>query len=171
MRAQFRQKHLIGGVVAGKTPHQKFPQALFLGTKPRFFIYSLHRCLWLQRPEKYRPASWGKEILPELVTIRHAPLELPSIQGNTSNSDASEGLQWQTAPISYTRSVRITHWVNAVAVVIMAMSGWRIYDASPFFPFVIPAEVHFGRLAGRCDSVAFRGDVGAGRQWPYLPWR
>jgi len=44
--------------------------------------------------------------------------------------------------------VRITHWVNAVAVVIMAMSGWRIYDASPFFPFVIPAEVTLGGWLG-----------------------
>ncbi len=44
--------------------------------------------------------------------------------------------------------VRITHWVNAVAVVIMAMSGWRIYDASPFFPFAIPAEFTLGGWLG-----------------------
>jgi cytochrome b subunit of formate dehydrogenase len=25
--------------------------------------------------------------------------------------------------------VRITHWVNAVAILCMAMSGWQIYDA------------------------------------------
>jgi len=30
--------------------------------------------------------------------------------------------------------VRITHWLNAFAVVIMVLSGWRIYDASPIFP-------------------------------------
>ena len=44
--------------------------------------------------------------------------------------------------------VRITHWVNAVAVVIMAMSGWRIYDASPFFPFAIPVEFTLGGWLG-----------------------
>ena len=27
--------------------------------------------------------------------------------------------------------VRLTHWVNAVAMVCMIMSGWMIYDASP----------------------------------------
>jgi thiosulfate reductase cytochrome b subunit len=45
--------------------------------------------------------------------------------------------------------VRITHWINALAVLIMATSGWRIYDASPIFPFRIPAEITLGGwLAG-----------------------
>ena len=30
--------------------------------------------------------------------------------------------------------VRITHWINALAVVLMVTSGWQIYDASPIFP-------------------------------------
>jgi thiosulfate reductase cytochrome b subunit len=30
--------------------------------------------------------------------------------------------------------VRVTHWINALAVVLMVMSGWQIYDASPIFP-------------------------------------
>lgn len=46
------------------------------------------------------------------------------------------------------RWVRVTHWVNAVAVVILAMSGWRIYDASPFFPFVIPKPLTLGGWLG-----------------------
>ncbi|HEX6736056.1 MAG TPA: hypothetical protein VF096_14710, partial [Azonexus sp.] len=61
MRAQFRQKRLIGGVVAGKTAYQKSPQAIFLGTKPCFSVYSLHRGLWLQQPKKYRPMFWEKK--------------------------------------------------------------------------------------------------------------
>jgi thiosulfate reductase cytochrome b subunit len=44
--------------------------------------------------------------------------------------------------------VRITHWINAVAVVILAMSGWRIYDASPFFPFAIPVQITLGGWLG-----------------------
>ena len=36
--------------------------------------------------------------------------------------------------------LRITHWINAVAVVIMVLSGWRIYNASPLFSFRIPNE-------------------------------
>jgi hypothetical protein len=30
--------------------------------------------------------------------------------------------------------VRITHWINALAVVLMVPSGWQICDASPIFP-------------------------------------
>lgn len=45
--------------------------------------------------------------------------------------------------------VRVTHWTNAVAVLVMTTSGWRIYDAAPFLPFEIPAGVTLGGwLAG-----------------------
>ena len=33
--------------------------------------------------------------------------------------------------------VRITHWVNVLAILVMVTSGWRIYNASPFFPFML----------------------------------
>jgi thiosulfate reductase cytochrome b subunit len=45
--------------------------------------------------------------------------------------------------------VRVTHWVNAVAIVVMIMSGWRIYNASPLFGFRFPVEITLGGwLAG-----------------------
>ena len=45
--------------------------------------------------------------------------------------------------------VRITHWVNAVAMVVMIGSGWEIYNASPLFPFVFPRGITLGGwLAG-----------------------
>jgi thiosulfate reductase cytochrome b subunit len=45
--------------------------------------------------------------------------------------------------------VRITHWINAFAILIMVTSGWRIYNASPLFPFRIPNEITLGGwLAG-----------------------
>src|SRR4249920_533847 len=45
--------------------------------------------------------------------------------------------------------VRITHWINALAILIMVTSGWRIYNASPLFPFRIPNELTLGGwLAG-----------------------
>jgi thiosulfate reductase cytochrome b subunit len=45
--------------------------------------------------------------------------------------------------------VRITHWVNVLAVLIMLASGWQIYNASPLFPFTFPAELTLGGwLAG-----------------------
>ncbi len=46
--------------------------------------------------------------------------------------------------------VRITHWINAVAIIIMILSGWRIYNASPLFEdFDFPNEITLGGwLAG-----------------------
>ena len=45
--------------------------------------------------------------------------------------------------------VRLTHWINAVAVAVMIGSGWQIYDASPLFPFVFPPAITLGGwLAG-----------------------
>jgi thiosulfate reductase cytochrome b subunit len=45
--------------------------------------------------------------------------------------------------------VRITHWINALAILMMVTSGWRIYNASPLFPFRIPSELTLGGwLAG-----------------------
>jgi thiosulfate reductase cytochrome b subunit len=44
--------------------------------------------------------------------------------------------------------VRITHWLNAVAIVLMILSGWRIYDASPIFPFTFPPWMTLGGWLG-----------------------
>jgi thiosulfate reductase cytochrome b subunit len=45
--------------------------------------------------------------------------------------------------------VRITHWVNVLAMAVMIGSGWQIYDASPLFPFVFPPAITLGGwLAG-----------------------
>lgn len=40
--------------------------------------------------------------------------------------------------------VRITHWINVIAMFVMITSGWRIYDASPLFGFTIPPAVTIG---------------------------
>jgi thiosulfate reductase cytochrome b subunit len=44
--------------------------------------------------------------------------------------------------------VRATHWINAIAVVIMILSGWQIYNASPLFPFAFPAWMTLGGWLG-----------------------
>jgi thiosulfate reductase cytochrome b subunit len=45
--------------------------------------------------------------------------------------------------------VRITHWINAFAILIMVGSGWQIYNASPLFPFTFPPSITLGGwLAG-----------------------
>lgn len=44
--------------------------------------------------------------------------------------------------------LRIVHWLNALAVVIMVMSGWRIYNAAPFFDFTFPNGITLGGWLG-----------------------
>jgi thiosulfate reductase cytochrome b subunit len=46
------------------------------------------------------------------------------------------------------RWLRVTHWVNALAVLLLVMSGWRIYNASPFFDFRFPKEWTLGGWLG-----------------------
>ena len=60
--------------------------------------------------------------------------------------------------------VRITHWINAFAMLVMIGSGWEIYNASPLFGFTLPGADHARRLARRRAALALRGDVAAGDQ-------
>ena len=57
--------------------------------------------------------------------------------------------------------LRLMHWVNAVAVVMMIGSGWRIYDNDPIFPAInFPV---FATLGGE-PALTYRlhGDAGFG---------
>ncbi|MBK8121423.1 MAG: cytochrome b/b6 domain-containing protein [Sulfuritalea sp.] len=40
------------------------------------------------------------------------------------------------------------HWLNALAVVILMMSGWRIYNATGFLGFTIPKGITLGGWLG-----------------------
>ena len=44
--------------------------------------------------------------------------------------------------------VRISHWVNVLAMFIMIASGWRIYNADPIFAFKFPRELTLGGWLG-----------------------
>jgi thiosulfate reductase cytochrome b subunit len=45
--------------------------------------------------------------------------------------------------------VRITHWINAIAILVMIGSGWQIYNASALFVFHFPKSIALGGwLAG-----------------------
>jgi thiosulfate reductase cytochrome b subunit len=55
-----------------------------------------------------------------------------------------------TGPVIHPLWVRITHWINALAILMMIGSGWQIYDASPLFSFIqFPTQLALGGwLAG-----------------------
>jgi thiosulfate reductase cytochrome b subunit len=45
--------------------------------------------------------------------------------------------------------VRAFHWINAVAVILMCMSGWQVYEASPVFAAIrFPAAIRLGGWLG-----------------------
>jgi thiosulfate reductase cytochrome b subunit len=58
-------------------------------------------------------------------------------------------------PLIHPWWVRATHWLNAVAAIIMVMSGWRIYDATNFMGFHIP------------DAITLGGWLGGALQWHF----
>jgi thiosulfate reductase cytochrome b subunit len=73
-----------------------------------------------------------------------------ALTGNTNPVDAS-GTQAQPPEQSVIHPlyVRITHWINALAVLILIGSGWQIYNASPLFAFTFPGSLTLGGwLAG-----------------------
>ena len=66
---------------------------------------------------------------------------------SAADADAKETRLEQ--PLIHPLYVRVTHWINAVAILIMVGSGWQIYNASPLFGFTFPASITLGGwLAG-----------------------
>jgi thiosulfate reductase cytochrome b subunit len=54
-----------------------------------------------------------------------------------------------SAPVIHPSWVRVTHWINVLAMLMMIGSGWQIYDASPLFGFTFPPQIALGNwLAG-----------------------
>ena len=64
--------------------------------------------------------------------------------------DSAEPITPVVAPVIHPLWVRVTHWVNALAMFMMIGSGWQIYDASPLFSFLgFPTQIALGEwLAG-----------------------
>jgi thiosulfate reductase cytochrome b subunit len=44
--------------------------------------------------------------------------------------------------------LRVTHWTNALAVLVLVTSGWKIYNATAFLGFAIPGGVTLGGWLG-----------------------
>ncbi|RJT23179.1 cytochrome b/b6 domain-containing protein [Buttiauxella izardii] len=53
--------------------------------------------------------------------------------------------------------LRLCHWLNALAMLIMVTSGWRIYNASPLFDFSFPNELTLGGWLGGALQWHFAG--------------
>lgn len=53
--------------------------------------------------------------------------------------------------------LRAAHWLNAVAVLVMVASGWRVYNAAPLFAFRFPREFTLGGWLGGALQWHFAG--------------
>ena len=82
-----------------------------------------------------------------MLTYRRAGKLYSPAMTQTANIGAS-GPDTGAAPLIHPLYVRITHWINALAMLVMIGSGWQIYNASPLFAFTFPRSSLGGWLAG-----------------------
>jgi len=64
-------------------------------------------------------------------------------------------------------TVRITHWLNALAIVIMIASGWRIYNSDPIFPFYFPVELTLGGSYDGSVDIHNEDGLAGALQWHF----
>ena len=57
-------------------------------------------------------------------------------------------VQRGSTPLVHPAWLRLTHWINALALLILVTSGWRIYNASPIFDFKFPKAITLGGWLG-----------------------
>lgn len=66
----------------------------------------------------------------------------------TASSESATDGSLSTATTIHPVWVRVMHWTNAVAIVLMIMSGWQIYNASPLFGFSFSSTITLGGWLG-----------------------
>jgi thiosulfate reductase cytochrome b subunit len=74
--------------------------------------------------------------------------DLDEDQAMSSVAAAEDYAKQETAKVIQPAWVRAMHWANAVAMILMIMSGWRIYNASPLFDFSFPRNITLGGWLG-----------------------
>src|SRR6201998_2341832 len=79
-------------------------------------------------------------------------MDAMSIEAATSSAVLPDTASSKT-PLIHPAWVRVTHWVNALAIIMMIGSGWQIYDASPLFGFTFPPRVTIG--GGLAAAIAW----------------
>jgi thiosulfate reductase cytochrome b subunit len=63
--------------------------------------------------------------------------------------------------------VRATHWINAVAMVIMIGSGWRIWNSDPIFDFSFPTAITVGGDPAMSQDVHNELGLASALQWHF----
>jgi thiosulfate reductase cytochrome b subunit len=76
-------------------------------------------------------------------------------------------LQRVSQVIVHPLTVRITHWLNALAVFIMIASGWRIYNSDPIFAFYFPVELTLGGSYDGSVDIHNEDGLAGALQWHF----
>jgi thiosulfate reductase cytochrome b subunit len=63
--------------------------------------------------------------------------------------------------------VRVTHWINVVAIAIMIGSGWRIWNSSPVFDFLFPVAATIGGDPAASQDVHNELGLAGALQWHF----
>jgi thiosulfate reductase cytochrome b subunit len=85
----------------------------------------------------------------------------------TANGVTTRRLQRVSKVIVHPLTVRITHWLNALAIIIMIMSGWRIYNSDPIFPFTFPVELTLGGSYDGSVDIHNEDGLAGALQWHF----
>src|SRR5258708_6359509 len=64
-------------------------------------------------------------------------------------------------------AVRIPPWLNALALFIVIMSGWRIYNSEPIFPFYFPVELTLGGSYDGSVDIHNEDGLAGALQWHF----
>jgi thiosulfate reductase cytochrome b subunit len=63
--------------------------------------------------------------------------------------------------------VRITHWLNAIAMLIMIGSGWRIWNSDPIFNYYFPVAVTLGGAEAASQDIHNETGLAGALQWHF----
>ena len=125
----------------------------------RVLIWSRTGCARASRgnPARFFVTSMALDGIDPIARIAVTKRRFPAYNGGTdTSSDGTPCPALQSAPSHAAATakviqpawVRIMHWINAVAIILMIMSGWQIYNASPLFDFSFPAAITLGGWLG-----------------------
>lgn len=83
-------------------------------------------------------------------TSIHNLVELAPVASSSPRAVVGDGLPLPTPRSTNVHPIwlRMTHWINALAVVVMVGSGWRIFNASPLFDLRFPSQITLGSWLG-----------------------
>lgn len=77
------------------------------------------------------------------------------------------GAPARTSTVVHSLVVRVTHWINALAMIIMIGSGWRIWNSDPIFDYYFPVWATIGGDPERSQDLHNELGLASALQWHF----